>query len=402
MNVLDILLIAAAIGFALLGYRNGFVVAASSVLGFAAGAALAAGLLPLALRPLGLTGTTAAVVAVVAVILVAALAQALTTHLAGRLRRTLAARRPSPSARRADAAGGAAVYALAVLVVAWLLGAALAGTSLPTVSKEVRSSRILGGVENAMPTGANSWFSGLGASLARSGFPQVFQPFENEPIEAVPPPDPKLAHSAALRSARRSIVKVQGTATGCGKVLEGSGFVYAPHRIVTNAHVVGGVREPTVQVGGTGRLYDAQVVLYDWRRDVAVLDVPGLPDGTPALALDRTEESPQSGAIVVGFPENGGFDARPARIRQVINARGPDVYRRGSVTRRVYSLYATVRQGNSGGPLLRPDGRVAGLIFAKSLDDAETGYALTYGEVARDLQDARTRTAPVDTQGCAK
>lgn len=199
--------------------------------------------------------------------------------------------------------------------------------------------------------------------------------------------------------AQRSIVKVMGTAPSCGKVLEGTGFVFSDRRVMTNAHVVGGVDEPTVQIGGEGKKYDATVVLYDWRRDIAVLDVPDLK--APALRFTTDDAGSGDGAIVAGFPENGAYDVRAARVRGRITANGPDIYHRGTVRRDVYSLYATVRQGNSGGPLLTPDGRVNGVVFAKSLDDAETGYALTVDEIQEDITKGRTANRQVGSDSCA-
>ncbi|BFO13974.1 hypothetical protein SHKM778_03620 [Streptomyces sp. KM77-8] len=190
-----------------------------------------------------------------------------------------------------------------------------------------------------------------------------------------------------------------GTAPSCGKVLEGTGFVFGERRVMTNAHVVGGVDEPTVQIGGEGRKYDATVVLYDWKRDIAVLDVPELE--APALRFTTEDASSGDSAIVAGFPENGAYDVRPARLRGRITANGPDIYHRGTVRRDVYSLYATVRQGNSGGPLLTPDGEVYGVVFAKSLDDAETGYALTADEIQDDITKGRTANQQVDSDNCA-
>ncbi len=393
MNVLDLLLIAAAIGFAVSGYRQGFVVGVLSVLGFLGGGLVAVQLLPLLLSHLS-PGTTASVVAVVVVIVLAAVGQAVTTHFGWKLRGHID-KRP---AKVLDAAGGSVVNVISMLLVAWLIGSALAGTSLPTVSKQVRTSRVLSGVQDALPGDAPNWFSDFSKALARNGFPQVFNPFEHEPITEVSPPDPALAGSAAVAKARQSLVKVVGTATSCGKTLEGSGFVFAPHRVMTNAHVVGGVDEPTVQIGGTGPLYDATVVRYDWQRDIAVLDVPKLTAPALAFAGDaRTNDS----AIVAGFPENGGFNVQPARIRGRIQANGPDIYHRGQVVRDVYSVRSLVRQGNSGGPLLTPDGEVYGVVFAKSLDSADTGYVLTAAEVRDDAEHGTTATTRVDTEGCA-
>ncbi|MFH9723791.1 MarP family serine protease [Streptomyces sp. NPDC017254] len=398
MNVLDILLLLAAVWFAIIGYRQGFVVGILSVIGFLGGGLVAVLLLPILWDQLtdnSEVSTTATVVFVMVVIVCASVGQAFTTHLGNKLRRHITW---SP-ARALDATGGALVNVVAMLLVAWLIGSALAGTTLPTLGKEVRTSKVLLGVSQVMPDQTSTWFANFSSTLARSGFPQVFSPFANEPITEVQPPDPALAGSPVAARAQRSIVKVVGTAPSCGKVLEGTGFVFADRRVMTNAHVVGGVDEPTVQIGGEGKLYDAKVVLYDWQRDIAVLDVPDL----KATPLTFTEEDARSGdgAIVAGFPENGSYDVRSARVRGRINAKGPDIYHRDEVRRDVYSLYTTVRQGNSGGPLLTEDGEVYGVIFARSLDDANTGYALTVDEIREDIERGRTAGQQVDTQNCA-
>ncbi|MEU0738655.1 MarP family serine protease [Streptomyces sp. NPDC006134] len=398
MNVLDILLLVAAVWFAVVGYRQGFVVGILSVTGFLGGGLAAVYVLPVlwdALTEDAEVSTAAAVVAVVVVIVCASVGQALTTHLGNKLRRYITW---SP-ARALDATGGALVNVVAMLLVAWLIGSSLAQTTLPTVGREVRGSKVLLGVSEALPAQADTWFRDFTSVLAQNGFPQVFSPFSNEPIKEVRPPDPALANSAVAARAQRSIVKVTGTATGCGKVLEGTGFVFAERRVMTNAHVVGGVDEPVVQIGGEGRAYDATVVLYDWRRDIAVLDVPDLK--APALRFTDEDADSGDGAIVAGFPENGAYDVRAARVRGRITANGPDIYRRGTVHRDVYSLYATVRQGNSGGPLLTTDGEVYGVVFAKSLDDAETGYALTVDEIRQDIEQGRAANRQVDSDSCA-
>ncbi|MFF0062687.1 MarP family serine protease [Streptomyces sp. NPDC005279] len=398
MNVLDILLLVAAVWFAIVGYRQGFVVGILSVIGFLGGGLVAVYLLPVIWGQLtndSDVSTTAAVVAVVIVIVCASVGQAFTTHLGNRLRRFITW---SP-ARALDATGGAVVNVVAMLLVAWLIGSALAGTSLPTLGKEVRNSKVLLGVSRVMPSQANTWFADFSSVLAQNGLPQVFSPFANEPITEVQAPDPALAGSPVAARAQRSIVKVVGTAPSCGKVLEGTGFVFSDRRVMTNAHVVGGVDEPTVQIGGEGRLYDAKVVLYDWQRDIAVLDVPDL-KARPLLFSEADARSGNS-AIVAGFPENGSYDVRSARVRGRINANGPDIYRRSTVRRDVYSLFTTVRQGNSGGPLLTPDGKVYGVIFARSLDDPDTGYALTADEIRDDITRGLSANQQVDSQGCA-
>lgn len=398
MNVLDILLLVAAVWFAIVGFRQGFVVGILSVIGFLGGGLVAVYTLPVIwdwMTDNSEVSTAAAVVAVVVVIVCASVGQALTTHLGNKLRRYITW---SP-ARALDATGGALVNVVAMLLVAWLIGSALAGTTLPTLGKEVRNSKVLQGVARALPSQADTWFADFSSVLAQNGFPQVFSPFANEQITDVQPPDPALANSPVAQRAKRSIVKVMGTAESCGKVLEGTGFVFDERRVMTNAHVVGGVDEPTVQIGGEGRKYDAKVVLYDWERDIAVLDVPDL--NAPVLRFTADDAASGDDAIVAGYPENGAYDVRPARVRGRITANGPDIYHRGTVRRDVYSLYATVRQGNSGGPLLTPEGRVYGVVFAKSLDDPNTGYALTADEIKEDIVQGRTANQQVDSDSCA-
>jgi S1-C subfamily serine protease len=129
-----------------------------------------------------------------------------------------------------------------------------------------------------------------------------------------------------------------------------------------------------------------------------VLYVPDL--RLPALALSGGASRGDQ-AVVAGYPGGGPFRLVAARIRDEINARGPDIYHRTEVTRDVYALYADVEPGNSGGPLLDLKGRVDGVVFAKSLDDPKTGYALTTDEARTDMQAGRSATGEVGTGACA-
>jgi S1-C subfamily serine protease len=210
-------------------------------------------------------------------------------------------------------------------------------------------------------------------------------------------PDSGPLAAPEIRAVRRSVVKVEGAAQSCRKALEGTGFVYAPEHVMTNAHVVAGVSAPTVSVGGTESRLPGRVVLFDEKRDVAILYVPGL--NAPALSFDTTG-SRRDSAVVAGFPLNGPYHLEKARIREEINARGPDIYNSGVVERNVFSIYSTIEPGNSGGPLLSPAGKVYGLIFAKSVQDAQTGYALTAAEVSDDARRATSSTQPVSTHEC--
>ncbi|MGH3415211.1 MAG: MarP family serine protease [Actinocrinis sp.] len=393
MDLLDLILIIVAVCFAVSGYRQGFVVGVLSFFGFVGGLLLGLWIVPVVMNHFS-TSLVVSTVSLCAVLVLAVLGQVLATTLGGRVRGEITWR----PVQAVDQSAGAVVSVISVMLVAWFLGLALVNSTMPVVSQQVRGSALLNGMRQVLPANAQNWFHSFADVLDRSGFPQVFAPFTQEHIANVPAPDPKVLNQSGVRSARDSIVKVVGNAPSCGKQIEGSGFVYSPHHVMTNAHVVGGVTHPTVQIGGVGRLYRATVVLFDPTSDVAVLDVPGL-DSTP-LKFDTSGNSGDN-AVVAGFPEDGGFTPVAARIRQEIEAQGQDIYQRGSATRDIFSLYAQVLQGNSGGPLLTTGGEVYGVVFAKSLEDSSTGYALTAHQVAPDAQQGANATNQVDTQGCA-
>jgi S1-C subfamily serine protease len=210
-------------------------------------------------------------------------------------------------------------------------------------------------------------------------------------------PDPAVANSSGVAAARDRILKVQGTALSCDRSIEGSGFVYAPHHVLTNAHVVAGVNQSltVTTVGGTA--YHASVVFYDPQVDIAVLYVPGL-NLTPLRFAGQANAG--ADAVVAGYPLDHPFTAVAARIGGTQQAVGPDIYQTGQVDRQIYEIRAVVEPGNSGGPLLSPSGSVYGVVFAAAVGVSDTGFALTSGEVASDASAGASATVPVSTQGC--
>ncbi len=191
---------------------------------------------------------------------------------------------------------------------------------------------------------------------------------------------------------------MRAEAGSCDRAQVGSGWVIGPGRVATNAHVVAGADVVRVSAKGTGRERPARVVAFDPRRDVAVLEVPGLP--SPALARGA-ELAAGDPAVLAGFPGDEGLWVGSARVRATIEARGADIYGRQGVTREIYSLRARVRSGASGGPVLDPDGEVVGMVFATSLDDPDTGYALTLDEIRPVLQRGLAAASAVSTGPCA-
>jgi S1-C subfamily serine protease len=393
-HLLDLILLALVVLFAISGYRQGFIVGLLSFVGFVGGVVVGMLIAPPIVKALVDGPAQQALLAIVIPFLTATLGQLVASSAGSALR----SRVTWDSARSVDAISGAFVSSIALLLVAGLISSTLVGTQFVLLRRQVKDSAILHGVDAVMPDQANTWFSSFRGFVSRTGFPQVFGGLGGEPIIDVPPPDTKILKTPELRQDRRSIVKIIGTARSCQRKIEGSGFVYAPGRVMTNAHVVAGVDSgPKVFTMGEGT-YTGRVVLYDYKRDIAILDVPGL--SLPSLKFDGTART-RDDAIVAGFPKNQPFTTRPARIRAKQKARGPDIYHSGQVTREIYAIRALVEQGNSGGPLLATNGKVYGVVFAAALDNKDTGYVLTAAEVAPDAKAGVNAVDEVSTQQCS-
>ena len=389
--MLDIILLVVAALFALSGYRQGFVVGVLSFVGFLGGGVLGANLAPTVADNPPFDGLPRTTVALLTVFLAATLGQVLTT-LVGHLVRNKILWKP---ARTVDAVAGAGVSVVSFLLVAWLVGTAVSSAPSTRITSQVRRSAVLAYVDTAVPGGTKSLVAGLRRLIDNGGFPSVFGDLVPTRVRPVEPPNPALASSPVVKSSESRIFRITGVASSCSKRIEGTGFLYAKDRIMTNAHVVAGVSKPDVEVAGQKRR--ATVVLYDSDRDIAVLAVPGL-NLTPLrfVGAAKTGDS----AIVVGYPLDGPYRADAARVRGTQNAQGPNIYENKTVVRQIYSLRTRVRPGNSGGPLLDTLGGVYGVIFARAEDDPQTGYALTAKEVASDASSGRTATAAVSTRGC--
>lgn len=395
-SFLDLLLIALLLSYAVTGYRQGLVVSVLSLAGFLTGGAIAMWLLPIGIgawNDLESSPLLRAVVLIAGVFILASAGQAIAVTVGGSLRSKLKVK----PAQRFDSALGAVAVVVSASVLVWFIAGALRGGAPAPIAKAIGESRVLSTIDSVVPPGTSRLFAGFREVLDREGFPRVFDGLEAERIAPVDPPDDSVDQSRGVRAAAASIVKITGVATSCNRGQEGSGWVVARERVVTNAHVVAGMERATLRIHGTGRSYTGQVVVFDARRDLAVLAVPGLPADPLPQGPDLARGD---SGVVAGFPLDGPYQLDAARVREVVNARGSDIYGQPGTSREVYSLYAKVRPGNSGGPLLSTDGRVVGIIFAKSLDDDSTGYALTMDEATPVLDAAASAATPVDTGAC--
>lgn len=392
MALVDVILILLMLIFAVSGYRQGFLIGALSFVGFFGGALIGLQLGPLLADELR-GEALRVVVALMSIFGLAVLGQALAGWGGARLRRTIRSR----PGQRVDDLGGAVVSLVAVALVAWLVAVPLSSSSIPTLSRSVRDSVLLDGIDQVMPSSAHALSRALRDTVDTNGFPDVFGDLTPTRVRDVPAPDPALGGSAVARAASRSVVKVYGTAPSCSRRIEGSGFVYARGYVMTNAHVVAGTRSVMVERGEQRR--DATVVVFDPGRDLAVLHVPAL--RAPAMGFAAEEAGAGDDALVLGFPLDGPFDAQSARVRDLREITGPDIYGSADVTREIYTIRALVRSGNSGGPLVGPSGAVLGVIFAAAVDDPNTGFAVSADEAAPVAVAGANRTEATGTGSCA-
>lgn len=298
-------------------------------------------------------------------------------------------------ARRAhgevDSAAGAAFSMVAMLAVCWFLGLSFARVPNPFVADLIQRSAVLRYLDSVAPR-PPGFLAGVQQVIAGVPFPPAFSGLE--PIFASPPPLPATIDTAGIRRAEAATVQVKSIGVGCAGIVTGSGFPVAGGRILTNAHVVAGTRDTVViPPTGGGRAYPARVVVFDPNRDVAILYVPGL--GLSELPTGSGERGTQG--AVIGYPEGGPETAGAAVVDQELTAEGRDIYNQNLVTRDIFVVEASVKPGNSGGPLVGLDGTVVGVVFAASTSSDTRAYALSEAEVAPDVSAGESRTGAVPT-----
>lgn len=301
----------------------------------------------------------------------------------------------SKATQRWDSAVGSLLQLLMAVVVVWLVAVPVAANVGGPLGSAIRGSRVLGAIDSAVPEWGNKAPEHIARLIDVTGLPPLVSPFQGGGAE-VEEPDPTIIDQAVVDAVRLSVVHVLGDAESCRRRLSGSGFVSAPDYVITNAHVVAGT--DTVELDTVLGLKRATVVLYDPEVDVAVLHVPDLglePLGT-APGTVRSGDS----AMVMGFPGNGPFTVSPVRVRERLNISGPDIYATGRTEREAFTLRGTIRQGNSGGPLVSASGEVLGVVFGTAVDGTDTGYALTIRQMDEVVGDYVGLTEPVDTLSC--
>lgn len=388
-GVLDIVLGLLLLGYAIYGFTNGLLHSVAAVVGVIAGvigafflAPIVAGWMPLpVLRPIATI--------VVALVLVG-LGHWIGYSIGRTIRRGVE-RTPLSAIDRL--LGGIATTIVAALVAS-VVGFSVGQLGVPVLSQAIAGSTVLRVIGAITPDPVQQWLAQVRSLVITEGIPRITDALGGEPPE-VPQID---AGSPELTAAAQSVVRVTGTALQCGQSQTGTGFVVAPDRIVTNAHVVAGVTEPTVEAPN-GSVAGGRVVYFDPVDDLAVIATDGFE--VPVLTLGDTL-SPGDDAAVQGYPFGGPFTSGGAEVIAVTTARTPDIYGDSSTPREFYTLAAQVREGNSGGPLLALDGSVAGVVFARSADNEQVGFAMTMTELDPVADAAPGLSAAVTSGDCVR
>lgn len=383
MTGIDWVIVAFTVVLAVYGYSQGFIVGALSLVGFAAGAYLGTRLAPLLLSQ-GSRSPYAPLFGLFGALIGGGLLARLAERVASGVSRAV----PLPGLKTVDGLLGAALTACIALGMVWIVGAvALQAATSQSLRNDLQRSAILAELNGLLPPSGPI----LDALARLDPLPSV-----NGPVADVPAPTRGILARRGVRSAARSLVRVTGSACGLG--IEGSGWAAGHDLVVTNAHVVAGEHDTTVQVGGVGAGRAAAVIAFDVRDDVAILRVPGL--GLPALPFARGAGAGTAGAIL-GFPLDGPLRAEPGRLGATATIATQNAYGVGHVQRTLTALRGRVRPGNSGGPVVDARGRVLATVFAAVTESRHPGgFAVPNAIVRRELARARTASTVAGTGHC--
>ncbi|MDR7330813.1 MarP family serine protease [Corynebacterium guangdongense] len=389
--IVDVIVILVGLVALFSGWRQGAFASILSAVGILAGI-----IVGLAAAPpvMGLTESLAlrSLLALGVVVLLASIGNLIGATLGGSLREGMRLR----AFQAVDSAVGAAFQVLVALLVCWLIAGPLATGLGKPASEGIRNSTVLQAVDRIVPDAWSQVPTRISAMLSESGLPPLVSPFAQGTSATVAAPRIEVANEELVEDLRPSVIHVMGNSEECSRRLMGSGFVTAPDYVLTNAHVVAGTE--SVRLDTMLGVIDSEVVFYDPEADIALLHAPGL--GLAPLPWAATPADSGDEAVVMGYPESGPFEASPARISDRITIAGPDIYATGRVEREAYTVRGSIREGNSGGPLFNESGEVLGMVFGASVDNTDTGFAITAAEIQDRVGEVAAHTAPVDTRAC--
>ena len=390
MNVapmLDLLLVGVLLGYAIYGIRLGLTRSIFVIAGVAVGIFLAM-LFAQNIAQLASVPQVRVLVAVSVAIALVAVGHAVGSAAGKAIHVSI----ETKILRGADrAVGGLAIFVVAALVISTVSFSA-AQLGAPILSRTISASSVIRTIQDVTPDVVEANIARWRTALSDRALPLLRSPL-GDPNAQIPTID---ADSPALAAAAQSVVRITGNAYACGQGQTGSGFVIAPERIMTNAHVVSGTSGPVVEALN-GQVLPSSIVYFDSVNDLAVLAVPGLT--ADALRLGDTAR-PGTSTAIQGYPYGGPFTTSAALVQHVSTFESADIYGEGASPREVYTLAGQVNPGNSGGPLLTLDGDIAGTIFGSSTEQNNVGYALTLDAVRPIVENAADHSTTVSSGAC--
>ncbi|MEV5052263.1 MarP family serine protease [Arthrobacter sp. LAR12-1-1.1] len=390
LTILDLALVVALLSYLIHGLRNGFLVTLGGIAGFAAGAVAAFVSVPIVSGLVEDSGWRLTAIVATAVLLMI-VGNGLGTMIGRQIRSVV----PFSPLRAADRLVGGGVNVVVSALVMSMLAFSIGALGVPFVSQQLAESKVIRFIDGVTPTPVKASMAQLRSTVIGEGIPTLLDGFgQGQPV-AVPDTS---TDTPALNKAAASVLKIAGTAYQCGQNQTGTGFVVAPGRVVTNAHVVAGVDEPVVETPG-GRALPGRVVYFDSQHDLAVVAVDGLRSEPLALAADLPSGS---AAAFAGYPHGGPFQSKPATVQDIATVLVPDIYGNNASPEDVYRIAGDVQPGNSGGPLLTMDGQVAGVVFAKATTESSLGFAITMADLGPVAAQAPGLGSAVSSGQCIK
>jgi S1-C subfamily serine protease len=390
LTILDLVLVVALLSYLIHGLRNGFLVTLGGIAGFAAGAVAAFVSVPIVSGLVEDSGWRLTAIVATAVLLMI-VGNGLGTMIGRRIRSVV----PFSPLRAADRLVGGGVNVVVSALVMSMLAFSIGALGVPFVSQQLAESKVIGFIDGVTPTPVKASMAQLRSAVIGEGIPTLLDGLGHGQPVAVPDTN---TDTPALNKAAASVLKIAGTAYQCGQNQTGTGFVVAPGRVVTNAHVVAGVDEPVVETPGGGAL-PGRIVYFDTQHDLAVVAV----DGLRSTPLPLTSDLPSgSAAAFAGYPHGGPFQSKPATVQDITTVLVPDIYGNNAAPEDVYRLAGDVQPGNSGGPLLTMDGQVAGVVFAKATTESSLGFAITMHDLGPVAAQAPGLGSAVSSGQCVK
>jgi hypothetical protein len=387
LNLIDIVIVVATLIGLANGYRRGFWLSGAQYAGLLVGVLLGAAAASPVLNYLDIHNEVARPLGAVLVLVIGGSLGSSVGFAAGEPVRRKILRAGVHTLT--DSVGGAVLSTVAVLLISWFLGLSFSRGPSPDIARQIQRSAVMHTLDSLAPR-PPAFLASVENILSGVNFPSAFAGLE-PPSLPDPLPIPAAVDTAAVSRAASAVVRV--SSLGCGGLVTGSGFPIGNGYVVTNAHVVSGTSAHVILTPG-GTQFSATVVLFDPRRDVAILYAPAY----RAPAFTFSDAARGTTGAVIGYPGGGPETVAPAAVDGEIVAESRDIYNDpDTFTRGIYVIQARVRPGNSGGPLVDLQGHVLGVVFATSAADPTQAYALTAAEIAPDISDALSHPSPKDT-----